>query len=317
MGVMTRSPLCRAVVIAVVLLGVAGARSQSVTYSTLAGYDGHGGADGSGSNAQFYSPMSVAADSAGNVYVADTANHTIRRITLSGVVSTLAGSAGLSGSADGTGSAARFNQPQGVAVDSFGNVYVADTGNQTIRKITSDGVVSTLAGSAGKSGSANGLGSSARFYQPEGVAVDSGGNVYVADTWNHTIRKIAPGGAVTTLAGLAGSYGSTDGIGSEARFYEPQGVAVDSAGILYVADTGNETIRKIAPGATVTTLAGLANNYGSVDATGSSARFYGPAGVATDGVGQRLRRGLLQSDLAEGDPNRSSEHAGRPGWSLR
>ena len=163
----------------------------------------------------------MAVDSAGNVYVADTYNHTIRKITPAGVVSTLAGLAGSCGSADGTGANARFYYPYGVAVDSAGNVYVADTDNHTIRKITPGGVVSTLAGLAGSSGSADGTGANARFHYPSGVAVDSAGNVYVADTDNHTIRKITPAGVVSTLAGLAGSYGSADGTGANARFYQP------------------------------------------------------------------------------------------------
>src|ERR1035437_403540 len=259
--------------------------SQPLTFNTLAGYAGQGSADGLSSNARFSNPSGIAADSVGNVYVADTANHTIRQITPGGAVSTLAGLAGVSGSADGTGSAALFNQPQGVAGDGAGNVYVADTGNHTIRQIAPGGVVSTLAGLAGISGSANGTGGSARFYQPEGVAVDSGGNVYVADTWNHTIRAITPGGVVSTLAGLAGTNGTTDGTGGAARFYQPQGVAVDGAGTLYVADMGNQTIRKIMAGGAVSTLAGLAGSYGSADGTGASARFYGPASVAVDGLG--------------------------------
>src|ERR1035441_7821979 len=173
----------------------------------------------------------------------------------------------------------------GASAGGAGNVYVTDSGNHTIGQIGRGGVVSTLAGLAGVSGSANGTGSSARFYQPEGVAVDSGGNVYVADTWNHTIRAITPGGAVSTLAGLAGTNGTTDGTGGAARFYQPQGVAVDDAGTLYVADTGNQTIRKILAGGAVSTLAGSAGSYGSADGTGASARFYGPAGVAVDGLG--------------------------------
>ena len=259
--------------------------AQPLTFSTLAGYAGQGSADGTSSNARFSTPSSVAVDSAGTIYVADTASHTIRKITAAGTVSTLAGSAGVSGSADGTGSAARFNQPQGVAVDATGNVYVADTGNHTIRQITPGGVVSTLAGLAGSSGSANGTGSAARFYQPEGVAVDSSGNVYVADTWNHTLRKIAAGGVVSTLAGSAGNYGTANGTGSTARFYQPQGVAVDSAGTVYVADTGNQTLRKITSAGAVTTLAGTAGAYGSRNSTGTNAQFYGPASVAVDGLG--------------------------------
>ena len=128
-----------------------------------------------------------------------------------------------------------FTVPTGVAVDSAGNVYVADTDNDEIRKITPSGVVTTLAGSAGQAGSSDGTGSAARFDRPKGVAVDSAGNVYVADTGNDEIRKITPSGVVTTLAGSAGP-GSSDGTGSAARFYDPYGVAVDSAGNVYVAD---------------------------------------------------------------------------------
>jgi hypothetical protein len=283
--VMNRVPFCAAVVSGLLLACVPSAYSQPLSFNTLAGYAGQGSAEGIGSNARFYNPSGVAVDGATNLYVADTVNHTIRLITPAGVASTLAGSAGVSGSADGTNSTALFNQPQGVAVDSAGNVYVADTGNQTIRQITPAGVVSTLAGLAGVSGSANGTGSNARFYQPEGVAVDKVGNVYVADTWNHTIRMVTPGGVVTTLAGSAGYSGSADATGTNAQFYQPQAVAVGSAGNVYVADTGNQTIRKITAGGAVSTLAGFAGNYGSANGTGTNAQFYGPAGVAVDGFG--------------------------------
>jgi streptogramin lyase len=188
----------------------------------------------------------VATDSAGNLYVADMDNSTIRKITPAGVVTTLAGSPGLDGSANGSGSSARFDSPYGVATDGAGNVYVADTFNFTIRKITPAGVVTTLAGSAGLYGSADGPGSTARFgVGPKGVATDSAGNVYVADTGNDTIRKITPAGLVTTLAGSATDFysGSADGIGIAARFNSPAGVATDSAGNLYVADTSNNKIR--------------------------------------------------------------------------
>jgi sugar lactone lactonase YvrE len=254
--------------------------------TTLAGLaESQGSADGTGSVARFYFPFGLAVDTAANVYVADSWNHTIRKVTPGGVVTTLAGRAGSSGSADGMGSAARFWWPSGVAADSAANVYVPDSGNNTIRKVTPAGVVTTLAGLPGSSGSADGTGGAARFDAPEGVAADSAGNVYVADTWNHTIRKLTPGGVVTTLAGLAGTQGTADGMGSAARFYWPEGVAVDSAGNVYVADTDNFTIRKVTPGGLVTTLAGLAESQGSADGTGSVARFNGPSGVAVDSAG--------------------------------
>ena len=251
--------------------------------TTLAGLAGvFGSTDDTGSAARFYFPHGVAVDSAGNVYVADTDNHTIRKVTSVGTVSTLAGQAGSNGSSDGTGSAARFKNPRGVAVDSAGNVYVTEYGNHTIRMVTPGGVVTTLAGLAGSFGSSDGTGSAARFNGPAGVGVDSAGNVYVADSVNHTIRMVTPGGVVTTLVGLAGSLGSSDGTGSAARFHYPSGVAVNSAGNVFVGDTYNHTIRKIAPGAGVTTIGGLAGSLGSSDGTGSVARFRYPYGVAVD-----------------------------------
>ena len=241
----------RSTVPALALLGLAASAGPTqaqysytpYTFTTLAGSVGYGIEDGTGSAARFYSPHSVAVDSVGNVYITDTYNNRVRKMKPGGVVTTLAGSAGTSGSKDGTRGAARFTQPDGVAVDSAGNVYVADTLNSTIRQVTPAGVVTTLAGLAGTSGSKDGTGSTARFYYPHGVAVDSAGNVYVGDAGNRTIRKVTPSGVVTTLAGLAGSSGSADGTGSAARFNVPSGVAVDGAGNAYVADFFNCTIR--------------------------------------------------------------------------
>jgi hypothetical protein len=254
--------------------------------TTLAGTAGSSGStDGTGSAARFTGPTGVAVDVEGNVYVADRANHSIRKITSGGVVTTLAGSsAGDTGSSDGTGSDARFLSPRSVAVDVEGIVYVADTANHTIRKITAAGVT-TFAGSAGSLGSTDGTGSAARFNQPRGVAVDAARNVYVADWVNHTIRKITFDGEVTTLAGTAGSSGSTDGTGSAARFNRPLGVAVDAAGNVYVTDGSNHTIRKITSGGVVTTLGGTAGSTGSTDGIGSAAQFDSPAGVAVDAAG--------------------------------
>ena len=172
-----------------------------------------------------------------------------------GVITTLAGSTGQKGSANGTGSGATFAYPYGVAVSSSGQVYIADSGNNTIRVATPGGSVATFAGTAGIAGSTDGQGTGATFNNPTGVAVDSSGNVFVADSGNSVIRRISPGGTVTTFAGVAGSTGTSDGTGTAARFNSPSGVAVDAQNNVYVADTRNNTVRKITSGGTVTTLA--------------------------------------------------------------
>jgi sugar lactone lactonase YvrE len=258
--------------------------TPSGVVTTLAGTAGQGGsADGTGATARFNKPNGLAVDSAGNIYVADTENDTIRKITPSGVVTTLAGSAGQVGSTDGTGAAARFDQPYGVGLDAAGNVYVTDA-STTIRKITPSGVVTTLAGSAGQVGSTDGTGAAARFNNALSLAVDGAGNVYVADTFNYTIRKITPSGVVTTLAGTAGQPGSTDGTGATARFNNPSGVALDAAGNVYATDAVS-TLRRITPDGVVTTVAGSAGGYGSVDGSGTAAKFEGLFGAAVDGAG--------------------------------
>ncbi len=253
---------------------------------TLAGIAASpGSADGPGGVARFYKPFGVASDNLGSVYVADTSNNIIRKISPTGVVSTFAGTAGAPGAADGQGAAARFSSPGSLAVDPSGNVYVADSGNHVIRKISSTGMVSTFAGSAGQPGSIDGMGADARFSGPEGVALDHSGDVYVTDSLNATLRKISPGGLVTTLAGIPGSTGSSDGLGPNARFQYPAGIAVDGSGTIYVSDVRDFTIRKITPAGAVSTFAGAAGIQGSTDGSGGTARFYGPMGLAMDSSG--------------------------------
>lgn len=273
-----------AVVLTVIALRVTSASAdERMTFTKFAGPPGGWGSeDGSGTAARFARPRGLAAGADGSVYVADTENHTIRKISPDGAVSTLAGLAGVWGSADGHGSAARFRSPADVTVDGEGNVYVADSFNYAIRKITPDGDVTTLAGRPGSFGSADGAGADARFGTPTGVTVDGAGFVFVADTSNQTIRKISPEGVVTTLAGSAGELGSVDGTGSAARFRSPAGIVADGSGNLFVADTFNQAIRKITPSGVVTTLAGSFLMVGSSDGTGAAARFRYPTGITVD-----------------------------------
>jgi hypothetical protein len=255
------------------------------------GLGGPGAADGIGAAARFDGPYSMTGDGAGNLYIADSNNHAIRKLVIAtGEVTTLAGALGKAGSADGIGGAARFSAPEGIAIDTTGNLYVTDTGNHTIRKVViATGDVSTIAGTAGQSGSADGTGALARFYAPYGLT-RAAGNLFVVDSLNHTVRKVVIStGVVTTLAGSAGTSGSADGIGAAARFYSPRAISTDGAGILYVSDTLNHTIRKlIIVTAGVTTIAGTAGQSGGTDAAGANARFNAPNGVLVDGAGNLI-----------------------------
>lgn len=257
---------------------------------TIAGSGVAGSANGVGMAAQFNRPSGVAVDSANNVFVADTNNHVIRKIALDSTVTTFAGTMGSSGYLDANGTSARFNRPTGIAIDGANNIYVADTTNHSIRKITPAGDVTTLAGGGPTaSGWVEAQGTAARLNTPRGVAVDGAGNVYVADLLNHAIRKINPNRDVTTLAGGGPSAsGSTDGTGTAARFFQPFGVGVDATGNVYVADTLNEVVRKISPGGVVTTLGGVAGAPGTVNGTGAAARFNSPYGVSVEASGTTI-----------------------------
>jgi|SRR6476661_1529599 len=289
-----------------VVVGVTGAASNRPAAATRRSTIPHGACRGPvprtrGAAHRFAFPTGVAVDAAGTVYVADQGAHTICTVSPAGKVGLLAGDAGYASydslDLNGPGPTVRFNSPTGVAVDAAGAVYVADTGNRLIRRISPAGVVSTLAGQWGQPGSADGVGAAARFESPTGVAVDGAGTVYVADAGNSTIRRITPDGRVRTWAGQANQPGFTDGPGTSARFSAPVGLAVDAAGTVYVADQGNHRIRRISPAGFVTTLAGVATlaeirgadgmygARGSSDGSAATARFNGPTGVAVDARG--------------------------------
>jgi streptogramin lyase len=252
--------------------------------STFAGSGDAGSADGTGRAASFNRPTGMARDSAGNLFVADTGNHTIRRITPAGVVSTWAGKAGVAGSGGTPRSAALFNGPQGLAIGPDQTLFISDTGNHAIRRILPTGQASKVAGLYGVRGSADGAGSTARFNTPLGIAVGSNGDIFVADSVNNTVRKIV-GTTVTTIAGTPGRTGSVDGDSVNARFNTPVGLALDPSGNVLVADSMNHTIRRLSPTGVVTTWAGRAAQSGFANGTGADARFASPWGLTTDSHG--------------------------------
>ena len=322
-------------------LALASCNKNGPSVSTYAGNGKPGSANGKASDASFYNLMGLAVDSGGNVFVADSRNNLIRKISSDGIVSTLAGS-GAAGKTDGPAAKATFTYPMAVAVDPKGNVYVCDTQNNLIRKISTDGTVSTVAGAlteanknhpedttrldspkgivadkqgnvcftdfgrdvirkitpdgkiavfAGNSdrGSKDGKGTAASFYLPTGLAIDNRGNLFVADTYNNIIRKIDPTGVVTTIAGKPAPQGkrnggAKDGKGPAAQFRHPFGIAVDRNDNVYVADVGNQKIREITSDGNVSTIAGTGRRGGD-DGAASKATFYNPYGIAADKQG--------------------------------
>lgn len=252
--------------------------------------------DGTGGVARFNDPMGLARDNQGNFYICDARNHVIRKVAPGGVVTTLAGRPGESGAVNGVGSAARFNFPADIAVAPNGTLYVADSGNHCIRVIAANGAVTTLAGDLGNAddisvnyGAAytlvatqlDGKGTAARFNGPSGIAYAPAGHLYVSDTGNHIIRRVNLDGTVTTAAGKAGSWGSTNGTGSKAFFSSPMGLCVGADGNLYIADSMNHAIRCMTPQGTVTTYAGSPLEAGFKPGPRLLARFREPTDIVT------------------------------------
>jgi len=259
---------------------------STVAGSSARGYSGDGGP---ATSASLRDPCGVAVDAAGSVYIADAANHRVRRVTSSGIISTVAGNGTWAFSGDGgPATSASLWAPCGVAVDAAGNLYIADKYNDRIRKVSPSGIINTVAGNgaykfAGDGGSAT----SASLNDPQGVAVDAAGNLYIADRYNSRIRKVSPAGVISTVAGSSARGYSGDGDPATiARLFWPSGVAVDTAGNLYIADHGNNRIRKVNPSGIISTVAG--NGQWAFSGDGGpaiSASLNDPQGVAVDAAG--------------------------------
>jgi mucin-19 len=253
--------------------------------------------DGTGTNAGFNVPSSMCLDPSGNMYVSDSVNRCVRRITPGGVVSLLAGSPGVSGFSDATGTNALFQYPVGICIDSSGILYVADQNNNRIRRITQAGVVSTFAGQA-TAGFSDATGTNAMFNFPFGITIDSNGNLYVCERFGNRVRSISPSGVVATVAGQT-TAGFSDATGTNAMFSGAYGICIDSSNNLYVADRGNNIVRRVTLAGVVSTIAGSTLASGFSDATGTNARFNGLFDVkvdasniiyATESLGNRVRR---------------------------
>jgi uncharacterized protein (TIGR03437 family) len=247
------------------------------------GTQGFGGDNGPATSAQLNIPTGVAVDSAGNLYIADSANNRIRKVT-NGVITTVAGNGtqGFSGD-NGPATSAQLNQPWGVAVDSASNLYIADSLNSRIRKV-SNGVITTAAG-GGPSLGDNGPATSAQLWEPFGVALDSAGNLYVADSFDNRVRKVS-NGMITTVAGSATCcYGGDNGPATGAQLFVPYGVAVDAAGNLYIADTVNERIRKVSNGVIITVAGNGGDGFSGDNGPATSALLYHPYGLTVDSAG--------------------------------
>lgn len=274
--------------------------------------------DGIGDASLFNDPMGMARDSAGNLYVCDARNHVIRKISPSGMVTTLAGVPGQPGAIDGKGKVARFNFPTDIAVAPKGDVlYVADSGNHCIRKIAANGKVTTLAGDLGSADDIkrnygtstytpvpvqlDGKRRKARFNNPGGIACSPNGDLYVSDTGNQIIRRIDASGNVVTVAGSPGAWGATDGTGLAARFYSPQGLCIGADGNIYIADTLNHSIRRMTPAGVVTTYSGNAAESGTATGPRLDARYCEPTDIEPhpDGgfiICDSFRNSLLRLD---------------------
>jgi len=261
------------------------------TITTVAGTgtDGFSGDGGPAAGGRLAFPFGVAVDGAGNVYIADTDNHRIRRVDADGTITTVVGTGTYGYGGDGgPATAAQLAYPFGVAVDGAGVLYIADFDNFRIRKVGTDGVITTVAGNGTNGfGGDGGPGTTAQIAAPHGLAVDEGGNVYIADRSNNRIRKLDAAGIITTVAGTGtAGFAGDGGPATAARLASPQGVAVDDAGNLYITDRDNARIRRVDAGGTITTIAGTGiPGYGGDGGLAVAAQLKAPFGAAVDAAG--------------------------------
>ncbi len=275
--------------------------------TTIAGGGSSGlGDGGQATNAELDRPTSVAKDNTGNVYITDRQNNRIRKVSSTGIITTVAGTGAAGFGGDGTAATlATMNQPYGITVDNSGNIYFSDGENHRVRKINTAGIITTIAGTgATTSGGDGGQATDAQVGWPAGIAIDNSGNIYITESENHCVRKVSPSGIITTIAGtgMAG-YSGNNGPAIAAKLDQPHGIALDATGNIYVVENNNDCVRKIDVSGTITTFAGGSNGYSGDNGPASAAKFRKPIGIAINSTGYIYIADVSNHCVREIDPS--------------